>query len=327
MPGARRIDAAGTKNLVGTFHMPSLVVADPSLLGTLDARQLRSGYAEVVKYGLIDDPDFFIWCEDHGSALIAGDGDARLHAITHCIRAKARIVATDPLDTNGQRALLNLGHSFGHAIEATAGIGQLLHGEAVAIGLLLASSYRRCWDIALTAKPSGRTSLASVGLPFRLDQVGLAGKAGALIGHMRQDKKAGKDAWPLSWLTASGGPSSIATLTGTSKAFGFALIQVHQRLIGAERPVSPACRSPVELCRSSRSQSRNRYSDRRARFRYPRPRPPERPFAHGDRASNSSRVAKARSRPLNSIRCMRSKTRTITLAWETPQGLGDRVPV
>ena len=185
------IDAAGQKNLVGTFHMPALVVVDPALLDTLDQRQLASGYAEILKYGLIDDPAFFAWCEAHGATLLAGDRDARLHAITHCIRAKSRFVAADPNDTNGQRALLNLGHSFGHAIEAIAGIGRLLHGEAIAIGMVLAFRL----SALLGHCPEGDVArladhLASVGLPTRLDQVGLAGCSEVMLNHLGNDKKA-----------------------------------------------------------------------------------------------------------------------------------------
>lgn len=188
--GKTAIDAAGQKNLVGAFHMPALVVADPSLLDTLDPRQLRSGYAEIVKYGLIDDPAFFAWCEDHGAALIAGDREARHHAIATCVRAKARFVTADPFDRNGQRALLNLGHSFAHAIEAEAGIGRLLHGEAVAIGLVLAFRL----SVRLGLCPEGdalrlAAHLRSVGLPTGLDQVGLSRSGPALVKHMRADKK------------------------------------------------------------------------------------------------------------------------------------------
>ncbi len=188
--GKTAIDAAGQKNLVGTFHMPALVVADPSLLDTLDPRQLRTGYAEIVKYGLIDDPAFFGWCEANGAALIAGDREARLHAIATCIRAKARFVTADPFDRNGQRALLNLGHSFAHAIEAEAGIGRLLHGEAVAIGLVLAFRL----SVRLGLCPEGdalrlAAHLRGVGLPTGLDQVGLARSGPALVEHMRNDKK------------------------------------------------------------------------------------------------------------------------------------------
>ena len=188
--GKTAIDAAGQKNLVGTFHPPALVVVDPSLLDTLDQRQLRSGYAEIVKYGLIADPAFFAWCEVHGAALIAGDRDARLHAVTYCIHAKSRIVAADPDDTNGQRALLNLGHSFGHAIEAIAGIGKLLHGEAVAIGMILAlrlsARLGHCPEVDVDRLAD---HLRSAGLPTRLDQVGLARSGEALLERMRADKK------------------------------------------------------------------------------------------------------------------------------------------
>ena len=189
--GKTAIDAAGQKNLVGTFHMPALVVADPSLLDTLDPRQLASGYAEVLKYGLIDDTAFFAWCEAHGAALLAGDRNARGHAVTYCIRAKARIVAADPHDTNGQRALLNLGHSFGHAIEAVAGIGHLLHGEAVAIGIVLAFRLSAMLDHCPEEDVARLADhLASVGLPTRLDQVGLGGCGEAMLKHLGTDKKA-----------------------------------------------------------------------------------------------------------------------------------------
>ena len=121
--GKTAIDAFGEKNLVGTFHQPSLVLADPAYLDTLDVAQLRAGYAEVVKYGLIDDPAFFAWCESNGRGLLAGHPDLRAHAITTAIKAKSRIIAGDIEDRTGKRALLNLGHSFGHAIEAEAGLG------------------------------------------------------------------------------------------------------------------------------------------------------------------------------------------------------------
>ena len=189
--GKTAIDAAGQKNLVGTFNMPALVVVDPALLDTLDQRQLASGYAEVLKYGLIDDSAFFAWCEAHGATLLAGDRDARIHAVTHCIRAKSRLVAADPNDTNGQRALLNLGHSFGHAIEAIAGIGRLLHGEAIAIGMVLAFRLSALLghcpeeDVVRLAD-----HLVSVGLPTRLDQVGLAGCGEVMLNRLGNDKKA-----------------------------------------------------------------------------------------------------------------------------------------
>lgn len=188
--GKTAIDAFGVKNLIGTFHQPALVVADPAFLDTLDARQLRSGYAEVVKYGLIDDPAFFAWCEANGRGVLAGHRDLRQQAIVTSIRAKARIVATDVEDRSGKRALLNLGHSFAHAIEAEAGLGAVLHGEAVALGMALA--YRFSSELGVC--PAGDADrlaahLAACGLPTRLIEVGLNRQGTALITWMTGDKK------------------------------------------------------------------------------------------------------------------------------------------
>jgi 3-dehydroquinate synthase len=189
--GKTAIDWRGEKNLIGTFHQPSLVIADPALLQTLDGRQLRAGYAEVVKYGLIDDVAFFAWCEANGAELLAGDQDLRQTAIEHCIAAKLRFVAEDVEDRSGIRALLNLGHSFGHAIETVSGLGTLLHGEAVAIGLCLAFGF----SVELGLCPSEdetrvKAHLASVGLPTRLGEVDLADSGPALLDAIKRDKKA-----------------------------------------------------------------------------------------------------------------------------------------
>ena len=136
--GKTGINARQGKNLVGAFHQPRMVLADVAALDSLPERQLRAGYAEIVKYGLIDDADFFAWLEAHGAGVLAGDAQARQHAVAASCRAKARIVAADEREA-GQRALLNLGHTFGHALERAAGYGdRLLHGEAVGIGLVLA---------------------------------------------------------------------------------------------------------------------------------------------------------------------------------------------
>ena len=188
--GKSAIDAFGAKNLIGAFHQPALVIVDPSFLDTLDERQLRAGYAEVVKYGLIDDPAFFGWCQGNARGLLAGHPDLRHHAIVSCIRAKARIIAGDVEDRSGKRALLNLGHSFGHAIEAEKGFGAMLHGEAVALGLSLA--YRFSADIGLCPKSDAdlvATHLASCGLPTRLAEAGLGDAAARLIARMAGDKK------------------------------------------------------------------------------------------------------------------------------------------
>lgn len=195
--GKTAIDAAGQKNLVGSFHHPLLVVADPALLDTLDPRQLRSGYAEVVKYGLIDDADFFTWCEANGDALLAGDRSSRKAAIEYCVRAKTRIVSADPDDTSGVRALLNFGHTFGHAIEAAAGHAAL-HGEAVAVGMALAFAY----SVELGICPAGdadrvRSHLSGTGLPTRLAEIGQDRDVSAILGAMLADKKSRPDGLTL----------------------------------------------------------------------------------------------------------------------------------
>lgn len=188
--GKTAIDAFGEKNLIGTFHQPALVIADPSFLDTLDERQLRAGYAEVVKYGLIDDPAFFAWCEANGRGVLAGHPDLRHHAIVTSIEAKARIIANDVEDRSGKRALLNFGHSFGHAIESEAGLGNVLHGEAVALGLALA--FRFSTEAGLCPLPEAErvmVHLASCGLPTRLADVGLAGRGDSLVKWVAGDKK------------------------------------------------------------------------------------------------------------------------------------------
>lgn len=192
--GKTAIDAFGEKNLVGTFHQPALVIADPAFLDTLDPRQLRSGYAEVVKYGLIDDPAFFAWCETNGRGVLAGHRDLRQQAIETAIRSKARIVAGDVEDRLGKRVLLNLGHSFGHAIEAEAGLGTILHGEAIALGLALA--FRLSSELGLCpAADTDRviTHVAACDLPTRLREVGLAGRGQKLVDWMKRDKKSSRD--------------------------------------------------------------------------------------------------------------------------------------
>ncbi len=189
--GKTAINSAAGKNLIGAFHQPALVLIDPSLLDTLPPRQARAGYAEVVKYGLIDDPDFFAWCEAHGAALLAGDPAARDHAIAHAVAAKARIVAADEHETSGLRALLNLGHTFGHALEAEAGFSdRLLHGEGVAAGCALAFRYSARLGLC---SPEEAERVAShwraVGLPDGLAAAGIDAPSARLIDHMRHDKK------------------------------------------------------------------------------------------------------------------------------------------
>jgi 3-dehydroquinate synthase len=136
--GKTAINAAQGKNLVGLFHQPRLVIADTALLTTLPRRELLAGYAEVVKYGALGDANFFDWLETNGTKALDGDEAAMVKAVAHSCRMKADIVARDERET-GERALLNLGHTFGHALEAATGYcDRLVHGEGVAIGMALA---------------------------------------------------------------------------------------------------------------------------------------------------------------------------------------------
>jgi len=186
--GKTAIDAFGEKNVIGSFHQPTLVIADPVFLLTLDQRQLRSGYAEIVKYGLIDDRAFFAWCLANGAALIAGDPVLREHAIATAITAKACLIAGDVEDRSGQRALLNLGHSFAHAIESEAGLGSVLHGEAVAIGLVLALRFSAALGHCAASDADRLAAhFAEVGLPASLAEVGIEAKS--LLRWIARDKK------------------------------------------------------------------------------------------------------------------------------------------
>lgn len=186
--GKTAIDAFGEKNVVGSFHQPSLVIADPSLLATLDERQLRSGYAEIVKYGLIDDPAFFDWCIANGAALIGGDLALRQTAIAVAIGAKARMIAGDVEDRSGKRALLNFGHTFAHAIESAAGLGTVLHGEAVAVGMVLALRFSALLGHCPLAEAERLAAhLGEVGMPTMLGDVGVEGAQ--LLDWMIRDKK------------------------------------------------------------------------------------------------------------------------------------------
>jgi 3-dehydroquinate synthase len=186
--GKTAINAGGGKNMVGAFHQPSLVLIDPETLQTLPERELRAGHAEIVKYGLINDPAFFAWCEANGAALLSGDRKAQLYAIETSVRAKGDIVARDERETNGSRALLNFGHTFAHALEAEAGLsGALLHGEAVAIGMVLAFRFSAgrglcSWEDAERVAALLRGAGLPVEIPSSIDPMRLAG-------HMIRDKK------------------------------------------------------------------------------------------------------------------------------------------
>ena len=183
-------DTAG-KNLIGAFHQPKAVLADTSLLISLPERELRAGYAEVVKYGLLGDAKFFTWLEENSSAVLALEPDAIMHAIGRSCEAKARIVEVDEREA-GKRALLNLGHTFAHAFEAEAGYdGSLLHGEAVAAGLGLA--FDLSVDLGICASDHAtrcKAHLHTVGLPSGQSDLATGNvPACRLIEHMKHDKK------------------------------------------------------------------------------------------------------------------------------------------
>lgn len=188
--GKTGINSRQGKNLIGAFHQPVLVIADTALLDTLPKREFRAGYAEVAKYGLLGDAAFFTWLEKNWQDVFAG-GPAREHAIAVCCRGKAGIVARDERET-GERALLNLGHTFGHALEAGCGFSdRLLHGEAVALGITLAFEFSaKRGLIAATEAARARAHLAAVGLPTHLKDVpGGAPGADVLMNLIAQDKK------------------------------------------------------------------------------------------------------------------------------------------
>jgi 3-dehydroquinate synthase len=189
--GKTGINTPQGKNLVGTFHQPSLVLADTDSLATLPPRQLRAGYVEAAKYGLIADAAYFGWLEQNVSAVLAKDAAALTRAIAVAVQGKADIVARDETEA-GDRMLLNLGHTFGHALEAWAGFSdRLLHGEAVAIGICLA--FRLSERLGLLGNNSVarvETHFAAIGLPIRIADIpGAPPDAAALLKIMGQDKK------------------------------------------------------------------------------------------------------------------------------------------
>jgi 3-dehydroquinate synthase len=190
--GKTAIDTPRGKNLVGAFHQPKLVLADLDVLATLPDREMRAGYAEVIKYGLLGDFDFFEWLEANGPRVLRREREALASAVARSIAMKAEIVAEDETE-QGRRALLNLGHTFGHALEAETGYGgELLHGEAVAAGQALAFRFSAAQGLCTTQDARrASASLAAVGLPTRLaDVAGHPFDTERLVGHMAQDKKA-----------------------------------------------------------------------------------------------------------------------------------------
>ncbi|MFT8244175.1 3-dehydroquinate synthase [Roseomonas sp. BN140053] len=191
--GKTGINLAAGKNLAGAFHQPRIVLADTGTLATLPPRELRAGWAEVAKHGLLGGP-LWAWCEANGPAAVAGDPALLRHAVLESCRLKAAVVAADEREeeAEGGRALLNLGHTFGHALEAECGYdGSLLHGEAVAIGLVLAAQLSARLGHCDPVLP-GRVEahLEAVGLPARPASLNRRFSLEALMGRMRKDKKA-----------------------------------------------------------------------------------------------------------------------------------------
>ena len=189
--GKTGINSPLGKNLIGAFHQPRLVLADTRLLDTLPDRELKAGYAEVAKYGLLGDRELFEWLETAAAALLSGDDAARLRAVTASCRAKAEIVGRDETE-RGDRALLNLGHTFAHALEAATGYSdRLLHGEAVAIGMAMAFRFSSRLGLCPAADVERvERHLEGVGLPIR--PKGMEGglpPASEFLELMRQDKK------------------------------------------------------------------------------------------------------------------------------------------
>ena len=204
--GKTAINTPAGKNLVGAFHQPSLVLADLAALDTLPPREMKAGYAEVVKYGLLGDAEFFRWCQANGAAMLAGDAALREYAVAHSVAAKASIVKQDEKETLGLRALLNLGHTFGHALEAQTGFSdRLLHGEGVALGMVLAArfSVRRGLlsqeDAELVAR-----HFAEVGMASEIASLGLNCDGQALVQHMLHDKKMDAGTLPFVLLRSIG---------------------------------------------------------------------------------------------------------------------------
>src|SRR5208282_6087285 len=220
--GKTAINSPAGKNLIGAFHQPSLVLADVGVLDTLSAREFRAGYAEVVKYGLVGDRDFFDWLETRWREVFSG-GPARLEAIASSCAAKARVVAADETE-RGERALLNLGHTFGHALERLAHYDgeMLVHGEGVAIGM--ASAFRLSRDLGLCAGQDAtrvEAHLKAVGLPTRMRDIpGFDSRPADVLAAMRQDKKVERGR--LTFILARGiGESFIAKGVGEAEVGAF----------------------------------------------------------------------------------------------------------
>ncbi|WP_018901563.1 3-dehydroquinate synthase [Rhizobium sp. 2MFCol3.1] len=220
--GKTGINSRHGKNLIGVFHQPDLVLADSDVLNTLSEREFRAGYAEVAKYGLIDKPDFFTWLENNWQSVFSG-GAARIEAIAASCQAKSDVVVADEHE-NGQRALLNLGHTFGHALEAATAYdsSRLVHGEGVAIGMVLAHEFSARMNLA-SPDDAKRVEhhLKEVGLPTRMSQIpGTLPPAEVLMDAIAQDKKV-KSGKLTFILTRGIGQSFVANDVPASEVLSF----------------------------------------------------------------------------------------------------------
>lgn len=207
--GKTAIDTKYGKNLVGVFHQPRIVIADISVLETLPPRELLSGYAEVAKYGLLGDAEFFSWLETHAQQALDGDETAITHAVAHSCKMKADIVARDERES-GDRALLNLGHTFAHALETASGYSSsLTHGEAVALGCVLAFKLSASLGYCTADDAAGvEAHFVTLGFKTRISQLdGSRPSAEELLAHMRHDKK------------AQGGRLAFVLVKGIGKSF------------------------------------------------------------------------------------------------------------
>lgn len=203
--GKTGINTSAGKNLIGSFYQPRLVLIDLDVLATLQPRDLRAGYAEIIKYGLIMDAEFFGWCERHGAALLAGDAAYRARAIAACCQMKAQIVGADEQESD-LRAILNFGHTFGHALEAEAGYdGSLLHGEAVALGMVMGcrlSEKLGLLDAGIRSRLVAHLEVA--GMKASLKDTGHRWNAEKIAAHFASDKKTENGALTFIVLEAAG---------------------------------------------------------------------------------------------------------------------------
>lgn len=229
--GKTAINTRAGKNLIGAFHQPSLVLADTGALASLPEREMHAGFAEVIKYGILGDVDFFHWCKENAQAIIAHDEAALIEAVSQSIAAKARIVAEDERELSGRRALLNLGHTFGHALEAETGFSaDLLHGEAVAIGMVLAARYSaRRGEISHADAQDVAAAIAAAGLRSEITDLGLTATGAKLVDHMRHDKK--MDAGTLPFLLLKGiGQAYLARDVALGDVAAFLDEELHSRV-------------------------------------------------------------------------------------------------